>query len=91
MKHQIKLCPSKFKCKTEGCGLSHHTLLHKPNQPAEKKDEDDADKHGDIPNARNNATRLETSDAVLLLVITGSLATTELRQLVLQCLIQGQK
>ena len=69
MKHQVRSCPSKFKCKIEGCGLSHHTLLHKPKLPVKKKDEDDGYKRGDIPNARNNTTTLETSDAVLLQVV----------------------
>ena len=61
MKHQVRSCPSKFKCKIEGCGLSHHTLLHKLKLPVKKKD--------DIPNARNNTTTLETSGAVLLQVV----------------------
>ena len=26
VKHQVRSCLSKFKCKVEGCGLSHHTL-----------------------------------------------------------------
>ena len=32
IKHVAKCCPSKFKCRIEGCGASHHTLLHIPNQ-----------------------------------------------------------
>ena len=65
VKHHVRSCPSKFKCKIEGCGLSHHTLLHKPKSSIEKK-EDDGD---EISHARNNATTLETSGAALLQVI----------------------
>ena len=68
VKHIVKSCPSKFKCKIEGCGLSHHTLLHKPKS-VEKK-EDNVDEGNDIiPKADSNATTLETSDAILLQVI----------------------
>jgi hypothetical protein len=55
-----------MKHRIEGCGLPHHTLLHKPKSSAEKEDDQG---HADIPNARNNATTLETSGAVLLQVI----------------------
>ena len=65
VKHIVKSCPSKFKCKIEGCGLSHHTLLHKP-----KSVEKNVDEGNDIiPKADSNATTLETSGAILLLVI----------------------
>ena len=54
----------------EGCGLSHHTLLHISNSPVEKKDDGDGEDEGSgIVSARNNATTLETSDAVLLQVV----------------------
>ena len=43
-------------------------MLYKPNSPVEK-DQDDGDEGSDIPDCRNNAITLETSDAVLLRVV----------------------
>ncbi len=65
VKHHVRSCPSKSKCKFEGCVLSHHTLLHKPKSPVDKKEGE----CGDILNARNNATTLEIPGTVLLQVI----------------------
>ncbi|XP_028413873.1 uncharacterized protein LOC114536722 [Dendronephthya gigantea] len=62
VKHNVQSCPSKFKCKADGCGLPHHTLLHKPKSFEKRKSEE-------IPCVENNAASLKTPDAVLLQVI----------------------
>ena len=65
VKHTVKSCPSKFKCKVEGCGASHHTLLHKPKPPQKPSENEKIDNQ---VKSTNTATS-NISDAVLLQVI----------------------
>ena len=69
IKHVAKCCPSKFKCRIEGCGASHHTLLHIPNQQKKESDKNSAQKDGDVQANSVNTTFQEDSDSVLLQVV----------------------
>lgn len=70
VKHIAKCCPSKFKCRIEGCGASHHTLLHIPNQQKKESNQDSAQKDGsDLQAGSVNTALLQDSDSVLLQVV----------------------
>ncbi|CAB4023186.1 Hypothetical predicted protein [Paramuricea clavata] len=70
VKHIAKCCPSKFKCRIEGCGASHHTLLHIPNQQKKESNQDSSQKDGsDLQAGSVNTAFLQYSDAVLLQVV----------------------
>ena len=47
VKYIAKRCPSKFKCKVEGCGAQHHTLLHVQKQQKEENDQKPGNEDGD--------------------------------------------
>ena len=69
-KHIAKCCPSKFKCKVEGCGAQHHTLLHIQKWPKEENDDKSGKEDGPGKQANSvNISLLENSDAVLLQVV----------------------
>ena len=69
-KHIAKCCPSKFKCKVEGCGAQHNTLLHIQKRPKEENDDKSGKGDGAGKQANSvNISLLENSDAVLLQVV----------------------
>lgn len=47
VKHIAMSCPSKFKCRVEGCGASHHTLLHMPKQQKKENNPKSTQKDSD--------------------------------------------
>ena len=67
MKHTARSCPSKFKCKIEGCGALHHTLLHKPESLKETAEE--KDKNIELPTVTSSTATSKAPHAVLLRVI----------------------
>ncbi|CAB4009683.1 Hypothetical predicted protein [Paramuricea clavata] len=67
MKHTARSCPSKFKCKIEGCGALHHTLLHKPESLKETAEE--KDKNIELPTVTSSTATSKATHAVLLRVI----------------------
>ena len=69
IKHVAKCCPSKFKCRIEGCGASHHTLLHMPNQQKKESDKNSAQMDGCTQVKPVNTAFQEDSDSVLLQVV----------------------
>ena len=69
-KHIAKCCPNKFKCKVEGCGVQHHTLLHIQKRPKEENDDKSGKEDGPGKQANSvNISLLENLDAVLLQVV----------------------
>ena len=69
IKHVAKCCPSKLKRRIEGCGASHHTLLHIPNQQKKESDKNSAQKDGAVQANSINTAFQEDSDSVLLQVV----------------------
>lgn len=67
VKHTARSCPSKFKCKIEGCGALHHTLLHKPESLKETSEEND--KNIELPTVTSSTATSKAPHAVLLRVI----------------------
>ena len=69
IKHVAKCRPSKFKCRIEGCGASHHTLLHMPNQLKKESDKISAQMDGYVQVKPVDTAFQEDSDSVLLQVV----------------------
>ena len=63
VKHTARSCPSKFKCKIEGCGALHHTLLHKPESLKETAEE--KDKNIELPTVTSSTAMSKAPRAVL--------------------------